>query len=296
MALLKTQQIDRVVAYLDQHRLGVEFRDELVDQICCELEEAVGRGQAFEEAWLDIQNRWPASNIKKLNNSIQFIKIRPMLIKLTAVVALLASLTWLLPKLAEEAVATADMERLESTEVHSNETIDEIQVAIQSEVKHQETDQMDENLSELREQRMNEMRFMHAVRQDMLKPRVSPLKNVALVDARSGFGMRKHPISGELRMHNGIDLIAPLGTPVYATADGVVVFAGPNGDNGIQVRINHAGGYTTVYNHLDSHEDLVVGQPVFVGAHIARVGSTGLSTGPHLHYEIRKNDEAINPC
>ncbi|MEM8585140.1 MAG: M23 family metallopeptidase [Bacteroidota bacterium] len=284
MASLSTEQIDQVIDYLANRNLDGDFREELVDQICCELEAALVAGQAFNEAWSDMQSRWPPARIKKLNNSIQFIKFKPMLIKITAAAAALAGLIWLLPGLPAESETIVYAEKNESTEV---------QIKDESAAISNTTDEMQNNLRELQ---MRNMRFTGAIRQDILKPRLSPLKGVALVDAHSGFGIRKHPISGEMLMHNGIDLVAPLGTPVFATADGVVVFAGPNGANGIQVRINHQGGYTTVYNHLQSHENLIVGQPIFEGAQIAKVGSTGASTGPHLHYEVRKNDEAINPC
>lgn len=284
MNSLSTEQIDRVGDYLANCNLESDFRKELVDQICCELEDAITDGQSFEEAWSDMQSRWSAARIKKLNNSIQFIKFKPMFIKITAIAAGLAGLVWLSSSFFAEAECVVYEEKNKSTEVQ----IKDESVAI--------SNTPDEMQSDLREQQMRNMRFAGAIRQDVLKPRLSPLKGVALVDAHSGFGIRKHPISGEMLMHNGIDLVAPLGTPVFATADGVVVFAGPNGANGIQVRINHQGGYTTVYNHLQSHENLIVGQPIFEGAPIAKVGSTGASTGPHLHYEVRKNDEAINPC
>jgi murein DD-endopeptidase MepM/ murein hydrolase activator NlpD len=110
----------------------------------------------------------------------------------------------------------------------------------------------------------------------------------------SGFGMRRHPILGYTRMHKGMDIAAPWGTPVYAASDGVVQFAGRSSGYGNLVRINHAGPYGTGYGHLSR----IVGRPgqrVRRGQLIGAVGNVGLSTGPHLHYELYRNGVAINP-
>ena len=110
----------------------------------------------------------------------------------------------------------------------------------------------------------------------------------------SGFGMRRHPILGYTRMHKGMDIAAPWGTPVYAASDGVVQFAGRASGYGNLIRINHAGPYGTGYGHLSR---IVVrpGQRVRRGQLIGAVGNVGLSTGPHLHYELYRNGVAINP-
>ena len=110
----------------------------------------------------------------------------------------------------------------------------------------------------------------------------------------SGFGMRKHPVSGIVKMHNGIDFGARIGTPVYATGNGIVEFVGTNGGFGKTIIIRHISGLRTVYAHLNS---IYVKNGEFV-AHdnkIGTVGSTGISTGPHLHYEITRNKKALNP-
>lgn len=113
----------------------------------------------------------------------------------------------------------------------------------------------------------------------------------------SGFGMRKHPILGYTRMHRGVDFAAPKGTEVYASGDGVVEEAGRNRGLGIHVRIQHDEGYETVYGHLSElAEGLKKGDKVKQGQVIGLVGSTGLSTGPHLHYEVWLNEEAIDPA
>jgi len=112
----------------------------------------------------------------------------------------------------------------------------------------------------------------------------------------SNFGLRRHPILGYNRMHPGIDFAAPSGTPVYAAGDGVVIAAGPAGGYGNQVQIRHQGGWVTAYAHLSKFAKGVrAGQKVRQGQVVAYVGSTGMSTGPHLHYEVLLKGAKINP-
>jgi len=110
----------------------------------------------------------------------------------------------------------------------------------------------------------------------------------------SNFGMRRHPILGFARMHKGIDFGARWGTPIVASADGVVSRAGWAGGYGKQVRIAHASGIGTSYSHM-SRMVVSPGSLVRQGQLIGYVGSSGLSTGPHLHYETHRNGAAVNP-
>lgn len=110
----------------------------------------------------------------------------------------------------------------------------------------------------------------------------------------SNYGLRMHPILGYSRMHRGVDFRAAHGTPIVAATDGRVTLAGWNGGYGRTVRINHAGGLTTLYAHM-SRITVNNGQQVRRGQVIGHVGSTGLSTGPHLHYELYRNGQHINP-
>jgi murein DD-endopeptidase MepM/ murein hydrolase activator NlpD len=116
------------------------------------------------------------------------------------------------------------------------------------------------------------------------------------VDGRfsSGFGMRVHPRTGRMQLHTGMDLSAQSGTPVYATADGVVSFSGWSRGNGNIVVIEHGHGFSTVYAH-NSRNLAKVGQTVRRGQQISTAGSTGVSTGPHVHYEVWKNGKCVNP-
>lgn len=110
----------------------------------------------------------------------------------------------------------------------------------------------------------------------------------------SGFGMRRHPILGYARMHSGLDFKASYGTPIYAVSDGTVVLAGRKGGYGNFVQINHGGGLGSGYGHM-SRFAVSHGSRVRRGQIIGYVGSTGLSTGPHLHYELYRGGRPVNP-
>jgi len=114
------------------------------------------------------------------------------------------------------------------------------------------------------------------------------------IDLQSGFGVRIDPFLGAPAMHTGLDLHGETGDPVRATADGTVIAAGWNGGYGRVVEVDHHNGLSTRYAHLSSI-DVRVGQSVKSGQIVGKVGSTGRSTGPHLHYETRLKGEAVDP-
>lgn len=133
-------------------------------------------------------------------------------------------------------------------------------------------------------------------RQDHI-PAIMPLKKNEC-QIISGFGTRYHPILHYRRMHSGVDLSAKTGTPIYATGDGVVTTAGRNdpalSGYGVAVLIDHGYGYKTLYGHM-SEVKVKAGQQVKRGELIGLVGSTGLASGPHCHYEVWINGKKVNP-
>jgi murein DD-endopeptidase MepM/ murein hydrolase activator NlpD len=152
---------------------------------------------------------------------------------------------------------------------------------LQSEAKFQEESYKDI----YRKSQSNKDYFSHI-------PAIKPMDGVF---SYHSFGMRMHPILGRLLMHEGVDIVNEVGTPVHATGDGVVEFAGNTGGNyGIAVEINHGFNYKSWYAHL-SKPLVHAGQKVKRGDVIALSGNTGLTTGPHLHYEVRYKGKAVNP-
>jgi murein DD-endopeptidase MepM/ murein hydrolase activator NlpD len=126
-------------------------------------------------------------------------------------------------------------------------------------------------------------------------PAIQPVANKDLNRIASGFGYRIDPVYKTVKLHAGLDFAAPQGTPIYATADGTVKVAGfSDGGYGNHVVINHGYGYETVYGHMVRIKSRG-GQRVKRGEVIGYVGSTGKSTGPHCHYEVRKNGQKLDP-
>ncbi len=118
-------------------------------------------------------------------------------------------------------------------------------------------------------------------------PSIQPISNKDLTRIASGFGMRMHPVYHIPKMHTGIDMTADVGTEIYATGDGIVEKVDYMGGYGKIVIVNHGFGYKTYYAHLNGY-NVKVGQKVKRGEVIAFLGNSGVSTGPHLHYEVRK--------
>jgi murein DD-endopeptidase MepM/ murein hydrolase activator NlpD len=126
-------------------------------------------------------------------------------------------------------------------------------------------------------------------------PSIKPLKEEDIVKVSSSFGDRIHPILKKRMHHNGIDFVVPLGSPVLATADGIVRTAGAKGAYGIRIEIEHDSEYTSRYAQLS--EVLVEpGREVKKGDIIGYSGNSGQSTGPHLHYEVLRNGTPVNPA
>jgi murein DD-endopeptidase MepM/ murein hydrolase activator NlpD len=121
-------------------------------------------------------------------------------------------------------------------------------------------------------------------------------KPIAEGDMTSPFGMRFHPILHYARMHTGVDWAAPIGTPIYAAGNGVIIKAGWDGGYGRRVEIQHANGYVTAYNHMSSFgRGIAEGARVVQGQTVGYLGDSGLATGPHLHYEVIINGNFVDP-
>jgi murein DD-endopeptidase MepM/ murein hydrolase activator NlpD len=131
----------------------------------------------------------------------------------------------------------------------------------------------------------NKVRFAHL-------PAIKPMDGFYYMH---DFGMRFHPILHIFRKHDGIDIVNEVGTPIYATADGLVEFTGHQGGYGLALEIDHGYSLKTLYGHL-SKVLVNEGQRVKRGQLVARSGNSGLSNGPHLHYEVRMNGVAQNPA
>ncbi len=125
-------------------------------------------------------------------------------------------------------------------------------------------------------------------------PAIQPISNKDLNRIASGFGYRLHPILKIGRMHAGLDFTAPIGTPIYATADGRVSTTEYNGGYGNHVVINHGFGIETLYGHMSAIK-VRVGENVKRGEIIGYVGNTGLSSGPHCHYEVHRKGNPVDP-
>ncbi|MCB2079346.1 MAG: M23 family metallopeptidase [Novosphingobium sp.] len=122
-------------------------------------------------------------------------------------------------------------------------------------------------------------------------PSRMPVEGIHLT---SSYGMREHPVLGGRRAHKGVDLAGPVGTPIHATADGMISKASWFSSYGLYVSIEHGGDIQTRYAHM-SRLNVAAGQRVRKGDIIGFIGSTGRSTGPHLHYEVRVQGKAVNP-
>ncbi len=121
-------------------------------------------------------------------------------------------------------------------------------------------------------------------------------KPISLGETRSGFGMRRHPILGYYKMHTGVDWAAPIGTPILAAGNGTVIKAQWDSGYGRRVEIQHTNGYITTYNHMSGFaRGVTEGSRVKQGQVVGFLGSSGLSTGPHLHYEVMVNGHFVDP-
>lgn len=125
-------------------------------------------------------------------------------------------------------------------------------------------------------------------------PAIMPVSKNDKIWLASGFGVRMHPLYKRKLLHAGMDFAGPIGTPIYATGNGVVESTGFDKGYGKHIRINHGFNYVTLYAHMNEFK-VKKGQKVKRGDIIGYIGNTGSSTGAHLHYEVRKNGRPVNP-
>jgi murein DD-endopeptidase MepM/ murein hydrolase activator NlpD len=175
-------------------------------------------------------------------------------------------------------------------------SLDDLQSGKKLKQLHQKLDAMT-SMSKVQEKSYAQLIKLAKDKSKMLAsiPAIQPIPNKNLKRVASGFGYRVDPIYKTRKMHKGIDFTAPKGTKVYATGDGVVKkIEHARWGYGSHIVISHGYGYTTLYGHL-SRINVKPGQKVTRGQLIGLVGSTGKSTGPHLHYEVAKNGTEVNP-
>lgn len=185
-------------------------------------------------------------------------------------------------KLIEAKKEVLSIQNLTSTELTDNMAAQLNKLSLR--VKFQ-----DSSYVEINDMVKNKEKLLRAI------PAIQPVSNKDLNRIGSSFGYRIDPIYKNIRMHQGLDFTAPAGTPIYATADGVVEVAGFSADGyGNKVVINHGFGYQTLYGHMVK-VNTSAGQKVTRGQVIGYIGSTGKSTGPHCHYEVIKRGAKVDP-
>jgi murein DD-endopeptidase MepM/ murein hydrolase activator NlpD len=255
MTILTQPQVAHVQAHLALAGIPDGLSEELLDHLCCAIEQRMDKGASFDVALPETLQGWPIHHLQKLHRDVRFTtKTKPMLYRVSAAVALLAGIALLSPL-----PWPVDADIAQEVVFHQEEILPAPDYFTFD------------------------------------PPTASPIAGVDMKDIlTSGFGMRTHPLNKRRTLHRGIDLKAKTGTPVLATADGRVVFAGEDGAYGITVRLLHEDGYITVYTHLNSHA-VKKGDRVVLGEVIAAVGSTGRSLGPHLHYEVLKDNVPVDP-
>ncbi|MEO0472382.1 MAG: M23 family metallopeptidase, partial [Bacteroidota bacterium] len=146
------------------------------------------------------------------------------------------------------------------------------------------------------DKKIDPMPFFENISAKIIRGNAWPsIKPLADTEITSGYGMRTHPVHKDKRMHTGVDFRAAIGTEVFVTANGTVLPSSKYGGYGINVIIDHGNGFETWYSNL-SKAKVEVGQEVSQGEVIALSGNSGLSTGPHLHYEVRYQGSKLNPA
>uniref|UniRef100_A0A7V2ZK28 M23 family metallopeptidase n=1 Tax=Ignavibacterium album TaxID=591197 RepID=A0A7V2ZK28_9BACT len=238
---------------------------------------------AKDKAHLEQENILLKEKIKNL--SIQYASIKDELDNLMEVSSNLRKLTNLKPLTSQGkfgiggSIYTDDISSLLSNDDDVSNSLKMIEtLTTQFELEKKEYDRITEKLNE-------NSAFYESL------PAIIPTTGGYSIE---GFGMRLHPILKVMKMHEGLDILTDVGSPVFAPGNGKVIYVGPRGGYGITIEIDHGFGYKTIYAHL-SKSLVKEGQNVKRGDRIALSGNSGLSTGPHLHYEVHLNGIPQDP-
>jgi len=260
MINLTDNQLELVCQKIKEKGLTFQpLEEELIDHYACLIEQEMLKGQSFDNAFKTILNKGVTSDISAIQNETKFLltyKSRIMK-KIGWSTCILLIAACIIFSINWEDKATVEKEYVENNSIP-------------------------ESIS-------NSKAVLVALEEP---PSRSPLDNASNIT--SSFGMRIHPIYKKEKLHRGIDFRAPTGTPVYATADGLVEKMVTRHGYGKLIILKHDEIYQTYYAQLSEFE-VEAGQTVKKGDLIGRVGSSGLSTAPHLHYEVLKNGQPVNP-
>ncbi|MFK8007851.1 MAG: M23 family metallopeptidase [Saprospiraceae bacterium] len=266
---LSEEQVFLIEKKLEELGLNyVPLQDEILDHICCMTEDDMQNGKTFEQANQAIFENFGKDELQELQEqTIYFTHQKSQRMKnfaLTVFALLLIPSTIFFLSGNKKTTIVKGIQPPSPQEMMTMENL------------LAESNQMD--------------LATHVDLHD--PPSIKPLEGSFKVN--SGFGRRIHPIFKKKIFHSGIDLIAPVGTPVLATANGIVLEAGEKGKHGIRILLQHDDEFKTMYSHLNKVE-VKVGDKIKIGEVIGLVGSTGVSTGPHLHYEVIKDGKKVDP-
>lgn len=265
MIVLTEEQIGQIVKQLEKGGLNyAPIKEELLDHVCCQVEHKLELGLSFEQALTQAFNAFKEDEFKNIQQEIikpkssimqKLVRFAPLFIMGLAVIYFFYP--------SSESPIKEVVEPLAPIKNIYN-------------FQPQEIEAYQAKLVKLKE-----------------PPSKSPLGEDFKITA--GYGYMQHPILKKRKFHRGIDLIAPSGTPVYATSDGTVVKAEEDAKGyGHHIILKHDSTYQTLYAHL-SLIAVEEGQQIKKGELIGKVGNTGMSTGPHLHYEVIKNGKKVDP-
>jgi hypothetical protein len=283
MIELDAKQLSALREYADRHLPGLpKLREEIVDHLACEVESRMERGQSFEAARDAVLRDWDPHRLRHTERQIHYLlTVKPKRMRYFAwasLVGLVGFLLWgLLPdsSMGTE-TACAEPTRSDDYLLFPEETPFDRLIREEAPV----------------EEDVSYGRFAHRLADP---PSGAPVREFSARQVSVGYGWALHPIKRKRRLHRGVDILGQLGTPVLATGAGVVVKAEHDEDGyGKHIVIQHDEEHKTLYGHLDEMV-VTVGQQVVRGTVIGKLGNTGLSVGPHLHYEVIKGGKPVDP-